>query len=106
MAADGRHNVLVVPIAFTSDHIETLSEIDIEYAELAHELGLRGFSRAPSLNARPAFLDAMADLVRSHLANGELHHPQYRARCPGCRNPSCRQLVSPATRAEPARAVA
>jgi protoporphyrin/coproporphyrin ferrochelatase len=106
LASDRRHNVLVVPIAFTSDHIETLSEIDIEYGELAHELGLRGFSRAPSLNARPAFLDAMADLVRGHLTSGELHHPKYRARCPGCQNPSCRQLVSPVVQAEPARAVA
>lgn len=106
LASDGRHNVLVVPIAFTSDHIETLSEIDIEYGELAHELGLRGFTRAPSLNARPAFLDAMADIVRAHLVSGELHHPKYRARCPGCRNPSCRQLVSPVKQVEPALAVA
>jgi protoporphyrin/coproporphyrin ferrochelatase len=106
LAADGRHNVLVVPIAFTSDHIETLSEIDIEYGELAHELGLRGFSRAPSLNARPAFLDAMADIVRSHLVSGDLHHPKYRERCPGCRNPSCRQVVSPVSHVEPALAVA
>jgi hypothetical protein len=44
--------------------------------------------------------------VRAHLVSGELHHPKYRARCPGCRNPSCRQLVSPVTQAEPARAVA
>jgi ferrochelatase len=106
LAADKRKNVLVVPVAFTSDHIETLSEIDIEYAELAHELGLTGFRRAPSLNARPAFLDAMADLVRGHLANGDLHHAKYRERCPGCRNASCRQLPSPAVETVAARAVA
>ena len=41
MAKLGRRNVLVVPIAFTSDHIETLYEIDIEYKEEAEELGLR-----------------------------------------------------------------
>jgi ferrochelatase len=92
LAADQRHNVLVVPIAFTSDHIETLSEIDLEYGELAHELGLRGFRRAPALNAHPLFLDALADLVRGHLAAGELHSPRYRQRCPGCTNASCRQL--------------
>jgi ferrochelatase len=104
LASDQRKNVLVVPVAFTSDHIETLSEIDIEYAELAHELGLTGFRRAPSLNTRPAFLDAMADIVRGHLVSGDLHHAKYRERCPGCRNPSCRQLPSPAV--ETARALA
>ena len=41
LAKLGRRNVLVVPIAFTSDHIETLYEIDIEYKEEAEELGLR-----------------------------------------------------------------
>lgn len=96
LAADGRHNVLVVPIAFTSDHIETLSEIDREYAELAHELGLTGFHRAPALNDSPLFLDAMADLVHSHLASGLLHSVKYRERCPGCTNAACRQLPSSA----------
>jgi len=108
LAADGRRNVLVVPIAFTSDHIETLSEIDLEYAELAHELGLEGFRRAPALNDSPLFLDAMADLVQSHLAGASLHSAKYRERCPGCTNAACRQLPSPAavTRASRALAVA
>lgn len=106
LADDRRRNVLVVPVAFTSDHIETLSEVDIEYAELAHERGLEGFRRAPALNARPSFLDAMADLVHAHLADGELHHPKYRERCPGCTNAACRQLPSPAVAETPALAVA
>ena len=106
LAKDRRRNVLVVPIAFTSDHIETLSEVDIEYAELAHELGLEGFRRAPALNDHPLFLDAMADLVRGHLHSGELHHVRYRERCPGCTNAACRQLPSPARHTEHALAVA
>ena len=57
----GRISVLVVGIAFTSDHIETLSEIDIEYAELAEEVGIERFERAPSLNGDPDFQDALAD---------------------------------------------
>ena len=36
----GHKNVLLVPIAFTSDHIETLHELDIEYSEVAHEVRL------------------------------------------------------------------
>ncbi len=106
LAADGRRNVLVVPVAFTSDHIETLSEIDIEYGHLARTLGLTGFRRAPALNAHPLFLDAMADLVRTHLARGEPHHARYRERCPGCRNPVCRTLPDPATASAAVRAVA
>lgn len=94
LAARGQRNVLVVPIAFTSDHIETLSEIDIEYGHLAASLGMTGFKRAPSMNTRPAFLDAMADLVHTHLADETPHSSQYRARCPGCTNAACRSLPS------------
>jgi protoporphyrin/coproporphyrin ferrochelatase len=66
-----RQHVLVVGIAFTSDHIETLHELDIEYGELAHEAGITHFHRAPALNGMPAFQDALADLVATHLASGE-----------------------------------
>ncbi len=65
-----RSGVLVVPIAFTSDHIETLHEIDIEYKELAEQSGIRRFERAPALNNDPLFLDALAKLVAGHLREG------------------------------------
>ena len=94
LATRGQKNVLVVPIAFTSDHIETLSELDIEYAELAHTLGMTGFRRAPALNGRPEFLDALADIVREHLHTGAPHSTQYRQRCPGCVNAACRRVPS------------
>jgi ferrochelatase len=97
LAARGQKNVLVVPIAFTSDHIETLSEIDIEYGELAHSLGMTGFRRAPSLNARTEFLDALADIVNGHLESGKPHGSQYTHRCPGCTNAACRGLPSKMT---------
>lgn len=90
LAARGQKNVLVVPIAFTSDHIETLSEIDIEYGHLARSLGMTGFTRAPSLNARPDFLDALADLVHGHLQGGAPHSRQFRQKCAGCVNAACR----------------
>ncbi len=94
LAARGQQNVLVVPIAFTSDHIETLSEIDIEYMELAHSLGMHGFRRAPSLNARTEFLDALADIVYAHIKAEKPHSTQYKQRCPGCTNSACRGLPS------------
>ncbi|MEJ2698562.1 MAG: ferrochelatase [Desulfuromonadales bacterium] len=67
LAAEGHEAVLMVPISFVSDHIETLHEIDIEYAEHARSRGIRLFHRAPSLNERPDFLQAMAGLVRHYL---------------------------------------
>jgi ferrochelatase len=95
LGARGTKNVLVVGIAFTSDHIETLSEIDIEYADLAREVGIERFERAPSLNDDPDFQDAMADIVFQHLKSGEPCSKQYGFRCPGCTNPQCRNILNP-----------
>ncbi len=96
LGARKRRNVLVVPIAFISDHIETLHEIDIEYAELAHEVGIANFKRAPAMNDDPLFIRALAEIVAEHLRGGRLHSSQYRLRCPGCENAICRSLVNPA----------
>jgi protoporphyrin/coproporphyrin ferrochelatase len=86
--------VIVVPIAFTSDHIETLSELDIEYAHVARSSGVQNFIRADALNDAPHFLDALADLVASHLAGERRTTPGYGYRCPGCINPACRPKLS------------
>lgn len=67
LVAEGHDTLLMVPISFVSDHIETLHEIDIEYREYAEEKGIRIFARAPSLNDGDDFLAAMADLVARHL---------------------------------------
>ena len=95
LAARGHKHVLVVPIAFTSDHIETLSELDRDYGHLAQRVGIAHFRRVPALNARPRFLDALADLVHAHLMSGEVYSRQYPLRCAGCENPACRGLVNP-----------
>lgn len=89
-----RH-VLTVPIAFTSDHIETLFEIDIEYAEEAEEAGIEHFKRCPSLNDEPLLFKAMADIVKTHLDTKTLHSPQYPLNCPACVNPMCRTIKNP-----------
>jgi ferrochelatase len=95
LGEQGRKHLLVVPIAFTSDHIETLSELDREYGHLAQGLGITYYRRAPALNDRPTFLDAMADIVREHLAAGRAFGPQYATRCAGCTNPQCRNILNP-----------
>ena len=86
----GQRELLVVPIAFTSDHIETLSELDREYGEVAHEVGITEYVRAPALNARPRSLDALAEIVKDHLRAGAAYSTQYTTRCAGCTNPQCR----------------
>ncbi len=90
-----RRNVLVVGIAFTSDHIETLHELDIEYGEVAHKAGITNFKRAPALNGLPVFQDALAEIVYEHLQAGEACSKQYGLRCPGCVNPQCRNILNP-----------
>ena len=90
-----RKRVLVVPIAFTTDHIETLSEIDIEYAQLAQEVGITDFRRVPAANDTPAFLDALSDIVGKHLESSSACSRQYKFPCPGCTNPECRNIINP-----------
>jgi|SRR6478672_3542402 len=63
LGAQGVENLLVVPISFVSEHIETLQEIDIEYRELAEESGIHHFRRVPALDTHPTFINALADLV-------------------------------------------
>jgi ferrochelatase len=62
LAARGTKNVLVVPISFVSDHIETLYEIDILYKKMAEESGMR-LERVRSLNTSPLFISALQDIV-------------------------------------------
>jgi protoporphyrin/coproporphyrin ferrochelatase len=63
IATAGRKRVLVIPIAFVSDHVETLSEINIEARELAGRLGISRFEVMPALNDSPQFIRALAGLV-------------------------------------------
>jgi ferrochelatase len=66
LAEKGFHNLLVLPISFVSDHVETLYEIDILYSEMMAEKGVR-LIRTPSLNDRPLFINALSNLVEQGL---------------------------------------
>ena len=56
--------LVVIPVAFVSEHSETLVELDIEYAELAKESGVPHYHRVPAVGTHPAFIDGLAGLVR------------------------------------------
>lgn len=63
MAAAGRKHLLVIPVAFVTDHIETLHEINIETRERAKHLGITKFELMPGLNSSPLFIACLKDLV-------------------------------------------
>ncbi len=64
----GVKELVVVPISFVSEHIETLEEIDIEYRHIAAEAGIENFLRVPALDTHPTFISALADLVETSMA--------------------------------------
>jgi ferrochelatase len=81
LGAKGITDLLVVPISFVSEHIETLQEIDIEYREVAEEAGITSFQRVPALNTHAGFIESLAQLVTSSLDStprtfAEVIHPK------------------------------
>jgi ferrochelatase len=67
LGKEGINDVLVVPISFVSEHIETLYELDILYKKVAREAGVANFSRVPALNSDPTFIRALAEIVENTL---------------------------------------
>ncbi|CAO4845217.1 MAG: Ferrochelatase [Holosporales bacterium] len=63
--ANKKKNIVVVPIAFVSDHSETLVELDMDYAQEALEQGAKGYFRVPSLETTDTFIDCLFDLCQS-----------------------------------------
>ena len=78
----GKHIVLV-PIAFVSEHSETLVELDIEYKELADKNGCKNYSRVPALGTNEKYIKALSDLIinkENYNYKGELFPPK--TQCP------------------------
>lgn len=82
----GQTDLILVPIAFTSDHIETLYELDLE---VMHEANSPGVKRAESLNGNPIFIKALADIAKNHLQKGDACSQQMTLRCQGCKSDRC-----------------
>lgn len=68
LASEHVREVCVVPIAFVSDHVETLGEIDHEAREEAHRLGITQFEMSAGLNDSPKFIQALSEIVQQALA--------------------------------------
>ncbi len=83
----GQTNLVLIPVAFTSDHIETLYEVDLEIiGESEHADTIK---RTESLNGSPVFIQALADIAKEHLNSGVSCSGQMGLRCPGCTSERC-----------------
>lgn len=67
LGAENRSHLLIVPVSFVSDHVETLYELDIEHRAEARSLGIEDYRMTPGLNDSPSFIQALAGLVRRAL---------------------------------------
>ena len=68
LADDGHDAVLVIPVAFVTDHIETAFELDIEVREEAEHFGIRHYEVTSGLNCHPLFIEAMAESVAAQIS--------------------------------------
>ena len=71
LAGQGVKDMLLVPVAFASDHLETLFELGIEYRRQAKEAGVRQYEVTEGLNDSPKFIDALAQLVVERIGEGD-----------------------------------
>jgi ferrochelatase len=67
LAAEGKKHLLIIPISFVSDHIETSFELDIEYRHVADECKIENYIMMEGLNDSPLFIEALAELAKSKL---------------------------------------
>jgi ferrochelatase len=68
LAREGHRQVLLAPVQFLANHLETLYDIDVAGREQAHEAGFESFARIEAPNASPDFIEALASVVRGELA--------------------------------------
>jgi ferrochelatase len=69
LAAKGKRHLLIIPISFVSDHVETSFELDIEYRHVANKAGIENYIVMNGLNDSQLFVDALFDLVTGRLNN-------------------------------------
>jgi len=86
--------VLITPIAFVSDHVETLVELDHEYAAIAREVGCAPYLRAPALGIEPAFIEALARAVANALDRDQPIGPDSAWLCPAGHGKCARRLAA------------
>ena len=69
-ASKDKIGVIILPIAFVSEHSETLVELDIEYRKLAEDLNVPYYGRVPAIGTHPKFIDGLKDLIDKAILSG------------------------------------
>ena len=90
--AEGR-GVLITPIAFVSDHVETLVELDHDYARVAADAGCAPYLRAPALGVEAAFIGALARAVTTALDRETAVGPDSAWLCPAGHGKCARRMA-------------
>ena len=72
----GLRHLLVVPIAFVGDHIETTHEVGIEFREVAEEVGIKSFKVTQGLNDMPKFINCLESLIKAQLSVTPTPYPE------------------------------
>lgn len=67
LSAKGKKHLLVIPVSFVSDHVETLFELNIEYRHIADNAGIINYIVMEGLNDSPLFIDTLKELTLPHL---------------------------------------
>jgi ferrochelatase len=90
-ASRDKRALVVFPIAFVSEHSETLVELDIEYRHLADANGAAAYVRVPAVGTHPAFIAGLADLVKGALGrDAAVQDGAGRQHCDGWRRCACK----------------
>ena len=76
--------VVIAPIAFVSEHVETLVELDHDYAARAAEWTIEPYIRVPALGVQPEFIESLALMTLSRLQDQDDLKPGSSFRCPEC----------------------
>ena len=83
--------VVILPHAFTQEHVETLVEIEIEYREVAEKMGLTDFYRVPTVGTSAAFIEGLADMVIKSMGKNTLSSDVGTPLCPSQFKECCMQ---------------
>ena len=71
----GKKTLIIIPISFVSEHIETLMELDIEFRQVAESVGIEHYIRVPTLSTHPKFIETLDGLVHRSLESDVLLCP-------------------------------
>ena len=93
VAGAEKRPLIIYPLAFTQEHVETLAELDIEYRHLAEEAGVPFYARVPTVGVHPDFIQGLARLVQQTQATTGICTAEGRRICPATFRRCCMEQM-------------